>query len=218
MGWLNNRKTDMTLAEWLTFVAIWTVLSLPLGPNAIGCMTAAVSNGVRRAHWNVLGIAIAGLTHMTIAVLGFGTLLLAYTELYLALKWLGIAYLLWLGLSLWRKPAVAADIARQEQQSAWTLIRRGFTISMSNPKAVLSYMAAFPQFIDAGAPLAPQLTVIVPTAITIVILVYSGYTLAGGGLARLLTTAARQRLFNRAAGGFYLFIAGLLAFSDTRRA
>lgn len=208
----------MTLAEWLTFVAIWTVLSLPLGPNAIGCMTAAVANGARHAHWNVLGIAIAGLTHMTIAILGFGALLLTYAELYLALKWLGIAYLLWLGLSLWRKPAAAAEMGKQKRQTAWSLVRRGFTISMSNPKAILSYMAAFPQFIDAGAPLAPQLTIIVPTAITIVILVYSGYTLTGGGLAKLLTTAARQQLFNRAAGAFYLFIAGLLAFSDARRA
>ncbi len=208
----------MTLAEWLTFVAIWTLLSLPIGPNAIGCMTAAVANGTRRAHWNVLGIALAGLTHMTIAVLGLGTLLLAYTELYLALKWLGIAYLLWLGLSLWRKPAVTPETGRRERQSAGSLVRRGFAISMSNPKAILSYMAAFPQFLDAGAPLAPQLAVIVPTAITIVILVYSGYTLAGAGLAKVLTTAARQRLFNRAAGSFYLVIAGLLAFSDTRRA
>ena len=208
----------MTLAEWLTFVAIWTVLSLPLGPNAIGCMTAAVTNGTRRAHWNVAGIAAAGLTHMTIAVLGLGTLLLAYAELYLVLKWLGIAYLVWLGVSLWRKPAVAAKIGKRERQSAWSLARRGFTISMSNPKAILSYMAAFPQFITADQPLAPQLLIIVPTAITIVVLVYSGYTAAGGGLARFLTSVARQRLFNRAAGGFYLFIAGLLAFSDTRRA
>lgn len=208
----------MTLAEWLAFVAIWTLLSLPLGPNAIGCMTAAVANGTRHAHWNVLGIAIAGLTHMTIAILGLGTLLLAYVELYLALKWLGIAYLLWLGLSLWRKPGQAAEIGRQGRQTAWSLVRRGFAISMSNPKAILSYMAAFPQFIAAGEPLAPQLAVIVPTAIAIVVLVYSGYTLAGGGLARFLTTAARQRLFNRAAGGFYFFIAGLLALSDARRA
>ncbi|WP_282605863.1 LysE family translocator [Pelagibius sp. Alg239-R121] len=208
----------MTLAEWLTFVAIWTVLSLPLGPNAINCMTAAVSNGTRRALWTVLGIALAGLTHMAIATLGFGTLLLAYAELYLVLKWLGIAYLVWLGVSLWRKPVMAASLGEREVQPAASLVRRGFTISMSNPKAILSYMAAFPQFIVAGEPLIPQLIVIVPTAITIIILVYSGYTAAGGGLAKLLTSVARQRLFNRAAASFYLVIAGALAFSDTRRA
>ncbi len=76
----------MTLAEWLTFVAIWTLLSLPIGPNAINCMTAGVSNGTRRALWTVLGIAVAGLAHMAIATLGLGTLLLAYAELYLAVK------------------------------------------------------------------------------------------------------------------------------------
>lgn len=207
----------MTLLEWLTFVAIWTLLSLPVGPNAINCMTAGVSNGTRRALWTVLGIAIAGLTHMTIAMLGLGTLLLAYAELYLALKWLGIAYLVWLGISLWRKPAMLSNLGKREIQPARHLVRRGFTISMSNPKAVLSYMAAFPQFISANEPLAPQLTIVVPTAMTILVLVYAGYTAAGGGLARFLTSAARQKLFDRFAGSFYFLIAGLLAVSDTRR-
>ncbi len=208
----------MTLTEWLTFAAIWTVLSLPLGPNAINCMTSGVSNGTRRALWSVLGIAIAGLTHMTIAVLGLGTLLLAYAELYLALKWLGIAYLSWLGISLWRKPAKLSAFGSREMEPAVLLVRRGFTISMSNPKAILSYMAAFPQFIDPGSPMAPQLLVVVPTAIVILVAVYGGYTAAGGGLARVLTSVTRLQLFNRVAGGFYLAIAGLLAVTDTRRA
>lgn len=207
----------MTLADWLTFVVIWTLLTLPVGPNAINCMTAGVSNGTRRALWTVLGITVAGLTHMTVAILGFGTLLLTYAELYLALKWLGIGYLIWLGLSLWRKPAIASKPGKRERQPAWRLVRRGFTISMSNPKAILSYMAAFPQFISANEPLVPQLVIVVPTAIAILILVYGGYTAAGGGLARFLTSAARQRLFNSLAGSFYFLIAGLLAATDTRR-
>lgn len=163
----------MTLLEWLTFVAIWTLLTLPVGPNAINCMTTGVSNGTRRALWTVLGIAVAGLAHMTIATLGLGTLLLAYAELYLALKWLGIAYLVWLGVSLWRKSAVAAKLGKREMQPTWHLVRRGFTISMSNPKAILSYMAAFPQFISTNEPLVPQLAIVVPTAIAILILVYA---------------------------------------------
>lgn len=208
----------MTLTEWLTFAAIWTLLSLPLGPNAINCITAGVSNGTRRALWTVLGIAIAGLTHMTIAILGFGTLLLAYAELYLVLKWLGIAYLTWLGISLWRKPATLSAFGSREMEASGLLVRRGFTISMSNPKAILSYMAAFPQFIDPDRPMAPQLLFVVPTAIMILAAVYGGYTAAGGSLARVLTSTACLRLFNRAAGGFYLVIAGLLAVADTRRA
>ncbi len=208
----------MALTEWMTFVAIWTLLTLPLGPNAINCMTAAVSNGTGRALWTVSGIALAGLTHMTVAILGFGTLLLAYAELYLVLKWLGIAYLLWLGVSLWRKPVGSSYLGRGEPQSTGHLLRRGFTISMSNPKAILNYMAAFPQFITVGEPLAPQLLLIVPTSTVILVLVYGGYTAAGGGLARFLTSVTRRKLFNRVAGSFYLLIAGLLAVSDTRRA
>jgi threonine/homoserine/homoserine lactone efflux protein len=66
-------------------------------------------------------------------------------------------------------------------------------------------------------PLTPQLSIIVPTALIILILVYSGYTAVGGGLSGFLQTAARRRIFNRVAGSFYIFTAGLLALSDNRR-
>lgn len=214
---LTTGNFAMTLTEWFTFAVIWTLLSLPLGPNAVNCMTAAVSNGFRRALWTVAGIALAGLCHMTIATLGFGTLLLRYAELYLTLKWLGIAYLVWIGLSLWRAPATFVEAGKNPGQTAGTLLRRGFSVSMSNPKAILSYMAAFPQFIAMELPLTPQLSIIVPTALIILILVYSGYTAVGGGLSGFLQTAARRRIFNRVAGSFYIFTAGLLALSDSRR-
>lgn len=208
----------MSLQDWLAFVVIWTAVGLPVGPNAVACVTAAVSNGPRRALWTAAGITLASVAHALLAVFGFGALLLLYAELFHLLKWLGIAYLVWIGILLWRRPPADLAIAARPVESSGRLLRFGFLVSMSNPKAVLMYLSVFTQAIDPAAPLAPQLAVLMPTASAIVALIYVGWVLLGGPLRRLLTSARRQRLFNRTAGGFYIVTASAVAFADPRRA
>ena len=206
----------MSLSEWLGFVVLWTLVGLPVGPNAIACMTATVANGWARALWVAVGITLASVVHSLIAAFGFGALLLAYAELFHLLKWLGVAYLVWLAIGLWRRPALNVAVDRPPA-GRWRLTRQGFLVSISNPKAVLMYLAVFTQAIDPTAPLWPQLAVLMPTASTIVALIYIGYVLLGAPIRRLLTSARRQRLFNRSAAGFYLFSAAAVAASDPRR-
>ena len=207
----------MTLESWLLFCAIWTAASLPFGPNAANCVVASLSNGLPRALWCVVGIALAGLCHMAAAGLGLSSLLLANAALFQVVKWLGVAYLAWLALGLLRHKAPAPALAPEERTAPFVLVRRAFLISMTNPKAILVYLAVFPQFLDAGAPLAPQLLVLVPSALAIGVLVYSAYCVLGRGVGRLLANARRRLLFHRAIGGFYLFSALGLASFEPRR-
>ncbi len=208
----------MTFEEWLAFAAVWTAVSLPVGPNAVTCMTAAVANGTTRALWVPLGITFASLVHALIAAFGFGALLLASAEAFQLLKWIGVAYLLWLGVSLWRRPLESEDQPMRAPTEGWRLLRRGFLISMSNPKAVLVYLAIFTQAIAPSEPLPGQLLVLMPTASGICLLVYVGYVLLAAPLRRLLISAHRRRLFDRAAAGFYFTSAAVVALSDPRRA
>ena len=208
----------MSLQEWLAFVVIWTPVGLPVGPNAVACVTAAVSNGPRRALWMAAGITLASVAHALLAVFGFGALLLIYAELFHVLKWLGIAYLIWIGVMLWRRPVTELTVAARPVEPSGRLLRFGFLVSMSNPKAVLMYLSVFTQAIDPAAPLAPQLVVLMPTASAIVAMIYVGWVRLGGPLRRLLTSARWQRLFNRTAGGFYIFTASAVAIVGPRRA
>lgn len=207
----------MSFENWLAFVAIWAVACFGVGPNSVTCATAAAHNGVVRGMWSALGIAVASVVHSMIAAFGFSSLMLAYSGAHLFLKWLGIAYLVWLGLSLLRKPAIAFTLGGRKREARLVLLRKGFLVSVSNPQAALTYLAVFTQAIDPQASISPQLAVLVPTASGIVLLMYAGYVILGGQLRFILTSSRRQAFFNRVTGGFYMLTASILAFADARR-
>lgn len=209
----NILEVGMTVETWFAFVTIWTLASIPLGPNAINCMSAAVSSGLPRAFGVVLGIQCAAICHALVMTFGFSAILLANAGLFTLLKLMGAAYILWLGVSLWRKRVSRISLRHDRRKPFPRLVADGYLVSMSNPKAILSYMAVFPQFIDARAPLAPQLLAILPTALGVTLAVYTGYTLAGLPLRRFLNSVNRMRLFNRVAGSLYVAFAVGLASS-----
>ncbi len=205
----------MSLETWLTFAAVWTAVGLPPGPNAVASVAAAASNGLPRAFFLPLGIGLAGVLHALIATLGLGALLLASAELWTAVRWLGAAYLAWLGIRLWRRSA-GPGWSERPPAAPLTLLRQGCLISLSNPKAILTYLAVFPQFVDPGGAVAAQLLVLIPTATVIVVAIYGGWVVLASPLRRWLTTPRRHLLFNRAAGSAFLASASALAFGARR--
>lgn len=194
----------MSYDQWLLFVAIWIAASVPLGPNALNCIASSATDGFSRSLWTVLGIAAAALCHMAATTLGVSAILQLNATLFLVLKLAGAAYLIWMGISMWRKNADAIAIEKLPPAPASRLVRRGFLISMSNPKAIFAYLAVFSQFLDRSSPLADQLLILVPTALVILALVYGGYCAIGLGIGRLLKTARRRVFFNRGVGGFFV--------------
>jgi threonine/homoserine/homoserine lactone efflux protein len=194
----------MSFEQWLIFVAIWTAAGLPLGPSALNCIASAAAGGFRHARWAILGILLAAFCHMTATVLGVAMILLANAALFQGLKLVGAAYLIWMGLSMWRRKDTAIAFEGPVPSSPARLLRRAFLIAMSNPKAVFAYMAVFSQFVKPDAALAGQLVVLVPSAQVITALVYSGYAALGVGIGRWLATPIRRRAFNRGLGGAYI--------------
>ena len=208
----------MTLDQWLIFVAIWIAASLPLGPNALNCIALSAGAGFRRSLWSVVGIMIAAICHIAATVLGVATILLANAELFQLLKLCGAAYLVWMGISLWRKRDRLPTAAMPTSTSRPHIVRQAMLISLSNPKAVLAYLAIFSQFVAPGEPLASQLVVLVPTALAIGAAVYIGYCALGVGVGRLLSSARRRLTFNRSVGTLYILAGAGLAASDSQSA
>lgn len=201
----------MPIESWLTFAAVFTLLSLPVGPNAVHTMATAVTVGLPKCFLVPLGIGIASIIRVLAASLGFGALLLASAEAFTAFKWFGVAYLAWLGLRLWRRNSDDGPKRRNRGRSTAGLIASGCLVSLSNPKAVLSYLAVLPPFISVSAPLAPQLAVIMPTAAGIVLLVYSAWALLAMPLSKWANSSRRLRIFNRGAAASYFIAAGAFA-------
>ena len=208
----------MTLDHWLLFLAVWIAASLPLGPNAMNCIALSAGAGFRRSLWALAGILAASVCHMTATLLGVAALLAANALLFQAVKLAGAAYLVWMGVSLWRRGASLEWDRQTEPQAVLPIVRRAALISISNPKAVFAYLAVFSQFVGPGDALAGRLAVLVPTSFAVTALVYSGYCLLGLGVARLLRTARRRRAFDRLVSVFYIAAGAGLALSDGQAA
>ncbi len=205
----------MTIETWLAFAFVFFFLGLPVGPNAIAVMAAGSRQGIRAGATVAAGIAAAGLIHALIACLGFGALFLVSAKAFTVVKFLGAGYLLWLAIRLWRSSGTVQPGEAAKAGPARHFLT-GFLISMTNPKAVISYVASFTPFIATDQALVPQLVILIPTSTVIVLIIYLTWAGLAQPLGHWLTTASRKRLLNRIFGSFLAFAAMGLVFSERK--
>ena len=206
----------MGFENWLFFMAIWVAASLPLGPNAVNCISASATHGFAKGLWSVVGVFIAANIHMTLALTGLAAFMAVNPVLFEILRWLGVCYLAWMGISMLRSGAGSKIAQVESSRSGYQLARRAVLISMTNPKAIFVWLAVFSQFIDTSVPLGPQLLVLAPSALSVTVAVYVGYCAVGLSVNRVFS-GNRRRWFDWAAGSTYLAFALGLVFSDLRK-
>lgn len=154
----------MALHTWLIYLVAAIGLSLTPGPNSLLALTHGALHGHRRTLYTVAGGALGFVAVIALSMLGIGALLQASASALLVLKWVGGAYLVWLGVQLWRAPPLnlqavgGAPFPRRSQ-----LFRQGLFAAVSNPKALLFYGAFLPQFIDPARSLWLQFAVMAGT-------------------------------------------------------
>lgn len=209
----------MPLDTWLAFfVASW-LISLSPGAGAISCMAAGMRYGYSRAMWNIAGLQLGILFVLVIVALGLGAIIAASTTLFAAVKWLGAAYLVYLGVMQWRAPASpvrdAGDVDAS-QGSPGRLVLRGFLVNATNPKGIVFMLTVLPQFIDPALPQLPQYAICGATLFFTDLVVMSGYTGLAAKVLGLLREPHHVRWVNRTFGG--LFVAAGAALAAFRRA
>lgn len=151
------------------------LLMIP-GPTVLLIVAYAISQGRRVALSIAAGVALGDLVAMTASLAGIGALLMTSATLFTVLKWIGAAYLLWLGISLWRSGGSALAEAEPEPVGAGTVFRRAFVVTALNPKSIAFFVAFVPQFIDPGAAYAPQAAVL--TAIFVALATLNAFAFA----------------------------------------
>jgi threonine/homoserine/homoserine lactone efflux protein len=191
------------------FVAAVTILMLIPGPNVALIVANSVAHGPRYGLLTVAGTSSAMVLQLALVALGMTPLLAALGSWFELLRWIGVAYLIYLGLSQWRAPVVDLTKTRPERKSPRAMFTRALLVSMTNPKTLLFYGAFFPQFVSPEHALAPQVGLLSLTFVVIALLVDGSWALAAARARHLL--AARGRLRNRMAGGMLIGAGAALA-------
>lgn len=195
---------------WLTFVAAAFAISLSPGTAAIAAMSTGTQFGLARG-WRLLpGLALGISTQMAVVAAGLGALIVASNLAFQVVKWLGVAYLAWLGWQQWRAPArpLVTDADTTAERS---LLLRGWMINALNPKGTVFMLAVVPQFLDIGRPLLPQYLALTATLCVSEMLVMAGYMALSARVLGLLRTPRQVGVLNRAFGGLFIAAAALLA-------
>lgn len=209
----------MSLQNWWIFVCATFLISAMPGPNMLHVMTQSMRHGFRRAAFTMAGCMLALLMLFGLSAMGMSALLAALPQLLTAIKLVGAAYLVWIGIKAWRDDSPPIDIdaagADAVKRTPCGLFRQGFLISVSNPKALIFAAAFFPQFVSPALPKAPQFAILLATFVVIETGWYLTYATGGRTLARYLRRAEWQRWFNWVSGGLFVaFGLSLLAWRN----
>jgi len=192
----------MSWTTWWAFVVVETALCLTPGPAVMLVLSQAITRGSMRAIWSIGGILAANTVYFILSATGVGAILMASYDLFFAIKWIGAAYLVWLGISAFRgkSPVLSISTGDVSHISGLRMFMNGFVLQMANPKALVFFTALLPQFINPHAPVIAQVALLAATSVLIEFVVQLFYAVLAGRVAHLATRPRFASLTNRIAG------------------
>lgn len=201
----------MAFDTWLFYSAAALLLSLTPGPNGLLALTGGALYGMRKTLFMVLGGAVGFTAVIALSIAGIGALLQTSAQLLTVMKWAGGAYLVWLGIQIWRAPAPQVMLDTQVTiPPSRVLFRQGLLAAISNPKAILFFGAFLTQFIDPDRALLGQFLAMAATFVIIEIITEVVIASVAHRVRSWLTR--RGRRFNRICGGLFAAIGVSLPF------
>jgi len=197
----------MDFGNWLLYAVAALGLSLTPGPNGLLALTHGALFGVRKTLATIFGGITGFFLVIAMSMFGIGALLATSASLLIALKWIGGAYLAFLGIQVWRSPALSVSRTEVSAKSA-QLYRAGLFSALSNPKGILFFVAFLPQFIDPERSLVVQFAIMAATFLVIELL----YEIMVAALADRITPWLGRvgKNFNRTFGAVFVAIGVLL--------
>ena len=203
----------MQFTTWLAFFAASWAISLSPGAGAIAAMSSGLNHGFKRGYFTTFGLILGILTQIVVVGAGLGALIAASSLGFAVVKWLGVGYLVFLGIQQWRAPAtplVAAD-AEAKTVTRRQLVLRGWAINAVNPKGTVFLLAVVPQFLDLHSSLVPQYGVIAATLGFTDMVVMAGYTALAARVLSALRSTRQILIMNRTFGSLFIAAGALLA-------
>ena len=202
------------------FVAATIVLLAMPGPTIILVVSQALAHGRRIAFASVAGVGLGDLIAASLSLIGVGTVLAASATAFTIIKWVGAAYLIWIGIKMWRSPITPAvlDAAGNEAEvRTFPVFRDAFLVTLFNPKGIVFFLAFVPQFITSERAFAPQATILVLTFVVLGIVNAAVYALAASSARNWIKRPSILRAASRL-GASFLISAGVASLFVRRSA
>lgn len=199
----------MSIETWAAFCVTEAVLCFTPGPAVLLVVSVAMGRGLRSSAGAALGIVTANCLYFALSAAGVATALAASRELFLVLKWVGAAYLAWLGLRMLLSGAAASTDGSSPGLAGGSFVR-GFVVQGANPKALAFFAALLPQFVDVSGPVPAQLLVLGASSVPIELVALGVYAF-GAVRARRLAGPRVARTLQRVGGGLLVAAGARLA-------
>ncbi|AVL52995.1 LysE family translocator [Roseobacter denitrificans] len=201
----------MGFEAWTIFALFWIVFVTTPGPNAVNCIQNGIYLGFGRAMIGVLAILTQATLFLILSAFGITALIAASPAGFFAAKMIGAGFLIYLGVRGWMQARTPVTISAKPAKSIYF---QALAIATINPKSVAGYLAAFSQFVQADVPIWEQMIVIVPTALTLTALSYTGFCALGAGLGRAALDAVFSVWLRRILASCFVIYGLLLGLSN----
>jgi len=193
----------MDVQVYIAFVLATTVMILAPGPSVLLTVAHSISFGWKQGLFTVAGSTVGVGVQLIIAAIGLASLLNTVAGAFEWLRWIGAAYLIYLGIKQWRSADAPPKLEEASESSA-NLFFQGLVTTIPNPKSLIFIAAFLPQFIDATRPVALQFAIIVPTFLAIAFLVTSIWALTAGQARNLISNQKTFKSLLRGSGGLMI--------------
>jgi homoserine/homoserine lactone efflux protein len=209
------KDINMTLSVWLAYVATAIVFSLAPGSGTVNSISNGINFGTRRSLAAVAGLQVGLICHIMLVGAGIGALVAQSATAFSFIKWVGVLYLVWLGVQKWRDTGKMQIAGSNHTLSSMALFRQAILVNLTNPKSIVFLVALFPQFIDPSQPQMQQLLILGVTTVVIDGVVMVGYTTLAAQLRRAVQSPRWMRSLNRVFGSMFIGCGALLSLAKS---
>lgn len=193
------------------FLLMATATVFSPGPGVVMTLTNSIRYGLRGTFGGILGIAFGALVVAAISATSVGVILATSAVAFTVMKYVGAAYLIYLGIKLWRAPGFRFSETAGHEAGFGKRFVEGLSLQLTNPKAVFFFLSVFPQFIDHAMDYATQFAVLVLTYSSLVVVIHCLYALTAQRAKAWLVSEKGGRMVNKAGGATFIFFGAALA-------
>lgn len=201
----------MSVEVWFAYVIAAIVFSFAPGSGTVNSISNGMVYGWRKSLASIAGLQLGMAIHIVLVGVGLGALVAQSALAFTVIKWVGVVYLIWLGIQKWREQNVLALENVDKSINARRLFQRAVLVNLANPKTIVFLVALFPQFINATQPQLPQLLILGMTTLVIDACVMLFYVCLASHFTRYIRSTTVMMRLNRIFGSMFIGCGALLA-------